>query len=102
SIPEQAVQNFQPAKDATKAMLMKDYTEGATSFAFRGTSTDELKAIAKSGALQIGKDAEGVPGISAANVTKDGFPVYGEGVGIIAKKGQYVDSGRFGEVLIDH
>lgn len=99
--PQDSVKNFQAAKDATKAMLLKDYTEGATSFAFRGTKVDELKAIAKTGKLQVGADAEGNPGISASNITKDGFPAYGDGTGIISKAGQHTDSGRFGEVLIN-
>lgn len=101
SAPEQSVVNNQPAKDATKALLMKDYQPGAVQFAFRGTSVDELKAISKTGKLQMGADAEGNPGISAANITKEGFPVYGDGSGIISKTGQHADSGRFGEVLIN-
>ena len=95
------VQNLQAAKDATKQLVIKEFSGKATPFVFRGTSEAELQAIAKEGRLQVGADAEGVPGISAATIDPQGFPVYGEGVGIVAKKGQYADSGRAGEVLLN-
>ncbi len=97
------VVNNQASKDALKAQLTKDYSEGATGYAYRGMSSDaELKEIAKTGKLQVGADAEGVPGISAAHITKDGFPVYGDGQhGFISKTGQHAESGRVGEVLVN-
>lgn len=91
----------QKAKDLVKGMLMKNFTDKATDFAFRGTSIGELQEIAKRGILPIGQSAEGVPGISAANITREGFPVYGEGVGFVTKAGQFSPSGRFGEVLVN-
>ena len=93
----------QAKKDATKQLLLHHLELGIIpeGSAFRGTSMAELQSIAKTKQLQIGADAEGRTGISASHITKDGFPVYGEGVGIIAKKGQHTESGRFGESLID-
>ena len=95
------VRNTQAAKAATKQLVLKEFSNKATPFVFRGTSEAELQAIAKEGRLQVGVDAEGVPGISAATIDPQGFPVYGDGVGIVAKKGQYTDSGRAGEVLLN-
>ncbi len=96
-----SVPSGQAGKDLVRNMLLKDFTDKATPFAFRGTSLDELRHIAKQGELPVGQSFEGVPGISAASISKDGLPIYGEGFGYITKGGQFAPSGRFGEVLVN-
>jgi hypothetical protein len=97
------------AKVTTKKAILQRVKEGSIKAGdvFRGTSLDELRAIAGAGKLIVGKDAEGLPGISATIIREDGFPIYNEGVGYMIPKGAKVkgkaafeDSGRAGEVLL--
>lgn len=97
------VVNGQASKDATK-QLLSDSLGGSSvpvGSAYRGGTKDELRAIFKSGKLQVGADAEGVPGISAATIESKGTTIYGDGNGYIVPPGAHKPSGRFGEVLAD-
>lgn len=97
------VESSQAGKDAAKAAVNELLSSGAITadHAFRGTTMAELRAIRESGEMQVGRDAEGVPGISAATIGDGQFPVYGDGVGIIVPPEYLTESGRAGEVLVD-
>ena len=94
---------LQARKDATKAALLTHLQSGriAPGTAFRGASARELATIARTGHLVIGKDAEGRPGISAAPIDPEGFPLYGEGVGYLVPAEAQSASGRAAEVMVD-
>lgn len=93
----------QAMKDITKRMIFEKLASGdiAEDSAFRGASKEELREIINTGELLIGENAEGEPGISAANITPEGFPIYGDGHGYIVPPGGHKPSGRFGEAMVD-
>lgn len=96
-------ESVQANKDRAKAVVNEMLSSGAitSDHAFRGTTMAELGAIRSTGEMQIGRDAEGVAGISAAVIGDGQFPVYGDGVGIIVPPEYLTESGRAGEVLVD-
>lgn len=93
----------QAAKRTAKAAVQAELSAGrlTSQHVFRGTNLDELEAIAREGKLQVGESFEGRPGISGALIGDGSFPVYGDGVGILAPRNVVSPSGRSGEMLID-
>lgn len=89
----------QSAKSAIRAELQAGRIDADT--AFRGTSENELRAIANTGKLQLGENFEGHAGISAALVHDGDFPVYGRGVGYLVPEEAGKESGYPGEVYVD-
>lgn len=90
-------------KSVAKGVIMDAYRSGEIEQGsyFRGTSMGELEKIVQSGELQVGKNAEGQPGISAAKLSEDGFPMYGEGVGYIVPPRHVTDSGFAAEGFVN-
>lgn len=95
--------SIQTAKQRAKAVVQAELKAGRITpdHAFRGTTEDELRTIAATERLVIGKDAEGNAGISAATIHDGQFPVYGKGVGYIVAPEHAEASGRAAEVLVE-
>jgi len=87
------------AKTTINTLLIEEKVKPEDSF--RGTSIAELQAIANLEELQVGRDFEGQPGISATLINDGQFPVYGEGVGILVPEQHTEASGRASEVLVN-
>ena len=93
----------QRVKQRAKIAVRQQVAEGkiTAEHGFRGTSVAELMDIATTGKLSVGADAEGRPGISAADIGDGAFPMYGQGVGYIVPPEAKTPSGRAGESLVD-